>query len=424
MTKTILLVAAAFALGSVAVAADWPQWRGPNRDEISKETGLLKSWPKDGPKLLWTFREAGLGFATPSVVGDRLYSQGGDGDKEFVFAVDLKNHKKLWSTEVGAFYENSYGDGPRGTPTVDGNLIYALGGQGSLLCVKADTGEKVWSKSMQKDFGGTQPWWGYTESPLVDGDQLVVTPGGAKGAIVALNKKNGELIWQSGEFKDGAMYSSLVVADAAGARQYIQMTGEHIVGVDPKDGHVLWSFARKGPTAAIPTPVVSGDYVFVTSGYSAGCNLLKLSKAGDKIQVSEVYKEDEDYKRMSNHHGGVVLLDGHVYGYSDGKHHAGPAAWICQELKTGNVVWAENKALGKGSLTYADGRLYCYGEDDGACVLAEATPRGWKETGRLKIEKTKTTHNGKVWPHPVVANGKLYLRDQDLIHCYDVKDGT
>jgi outer membrane protein assembly factor BamB len=306
---------------------------------------------------------------------------------------------------------------------VDGNLIYAIGGQGNLVCVKADSGEKVWSKNMQKDFGGEMmSGWGYSESPLVDGDQVVCTPGGKKGALVALNKKSGELIWQSTEFTDRAAYCSIVVSEACGLRQYVQMSNESVAGLDPKDGHLLWKFARKGNTAVIPTPVVAGDYVLVTSGYSAGCNLLKLSKANDKIQATEVYHEDDDYKRISNHHGGVVLLDGYVYGYSDGKHRQGPAAWECQELKTGNVAWSEDKALGKGSLTYADGRLYCLSEDEGTCVLIEASPKGWKETGRFTIEKSKTPHNGRVWAHPVVANGKLYLRDQDLIHCYDVKE--
>jgi outer membrane protein assembly factor BamB len=422
MQKSALLLTGLLLLGSAAVAADWPQWRGPNRDDVSRETGLLKSWPKDGPKLVWTFRDAGLGFATPSVVGDRLYTQGGDGTKEYVLAVELKTPKKAWATAVGEFFKNSYGDGPRGTPTVDGALIYAIGGQGNLLCVKADSGEKVWSKNLRTDFGGEMmSGWGYSESPLVDGNQVICTPGGKKGALVALNKKTGEVIWQSSDFTDKAGYSSVVVSQACGVMQYVQMTGEHVVGIDPKDGHVVWTFARSQPTAAIPTPIVSGDFVFVTSGYSSGCSLLKLAKAGVKLQVEEVYKEDGDYKRITNHHGGVALVDGYLYGYSDGKKGAGPAGWVCQEFKTGKVAWAEDK-LGKGSLTSADGHLYGYAEDDGTCVLVEAGPKGWKETGRLTIEKSMANHNGKFWAHPVVANGKLYLRDQDLIHCYEVKE--
>jgi outer membrane protein assembly factor BamB len=201
------------------------------------------------------------------------------------------------------------------------------------------------------------------------------------------------------------------------------MTGESVVGIDPKDGHLLWRFARQGRTAAIPTPLVSDNFVFVTSGYSAGCNLLKLSQVGDKIQVDEVYHKDDDWKRLSVHHGGVVLVDGYLYGFGDGEHSRGPKQWICQEFKTGNVVWTEPKeTLGKGSLTYADGHLYCLNEDEGTVVLVEASPKGWKESGRFAIQKTKTKHNGKVWAHPVVANGKLYLRDQDLIYCYAVKD--
>ncbi len=423
--SALLIVAVSFVLAGAALAADWPQWRGPDRNDVSKETGLLKSWPKDGPKLVWTCRDAGLGFATPSVVGDRLYTQGGDGTKEFVLAIDVKTSKKVWGTEVGEFFKNPYGDGPRGTPTVDGAFLYTLGGQGNLLCVKADTGDKVWSKNLQKDFDDEMmSGWGYSESPLVDGDRVVCTPGGSKGAVVALNKKTGALVWQSTEFTDKAAYSSLVVSEACGVKQYVQLSGEHVVGLDAKDGHLLWSFARKGTVAVIPTPLVSGDFVFVTSGYSAGCNLLKLSKAGDKIQVDEVYHEDEDFKRLSNHHGGVVLLDGYLYGFNDGRHKKGPTGWTCQELKTGKIVWVEDETtLGKGSLTCADGHLYCLSEEEGTCVLSEASPKGWKESGRFTIEKSKTKHFGKVWAHPVVANGKLYLRDQDVIYCYDVKDG-
>jgi outer membrane protein assembly factor BamB len=406
--------------GVFAAGFDWPQWRGPNRDEVSKETGLLKTWPEGGPQLLWTFDEAGIGYSTPAVVGDILYAQGSENEKETIYALDTKSKKKAWSTEVGPLFVNQYGDGPRGTPTVAGDLTFAIGGQGNLACLKTGTGEKLWSKSLQKDFGGEMmSSWGYTESPLVDGDQVVVTPGGAKGAVVALNKKNGDLIWQTSEFTDKAAYCSIVVSEACGIRQYVQMTGDNVVGIDPKDGHILWKFARKGPVACIPTPIVSGNYVFVTSGYNAGCNLLELTKAGDKFEVKEVYHKDADNKRIVNHHGGVLLVDGFLYGHSDSK------GWTCQNMKSGDVAWNEPaRTLAKGSLTYADGRLYCYSENDGTCVLAEATPTGWKEDGRFKIPQ-QTKHqrkSGHIWAHPVVANGKLYLRDQEFIFCYDVKE--
>jgi outer membrane protein assembly factor BamB len=397
---------------------DWPQWRGPDRNDVSKETGLLKTWPKEGPKLLWTFADAGVGYAGFAVVGDRLYTMGADDKKEYVYALDLKTQKKAWSTEIGTRYTNGRGDGPRSTPTVDGDLLYVIGGQGNLVCCKTAGGEKVWEKSLTKDLGGGIPQWGYTESPLVDGDQVVCTPGGAKGAVAALNKKTGELLWQSKDFTDRAGYSSLVIAEVGGVRQYVQMTGNSVAGVAAKDGKRLWRFPRNGPVAAIPTPVVAGDLVYATSGYRAGCNLLKLSPSAGGTKEEEVYAN----KDMTNHHGGVVLVDDYLYGYSDDK------GWVCQEFKTGKVVW-ESKKLGKGSLTCADGQFYCYSENDGTVVLVEANPKEWKENGQFTIpQKSKLPRppqqpRNNIWTHPVVANGRLYLRDQELIFCYDVKNG-
>jgi outer membrane protein assembly factor BamB len=318
---------------------------------------------------------------------------------------------------VGSLFVNGYGDGPRGTPTVDGELIYALGGQGNLVCVRAADGTEVWRKSMQRDLAGRMmSGWGYTESPLVDGDKLVCTPGGRGGAVAALNKKTGEVLWRSKEFIDPASYSSLVVSEAGGVRQYAQMTGESVAGVAADDGRLLWRYPRPSRTAAIPTPVVSEDYVYVTSGYNAGCALLKLTpSAGKKFTVQAVY----DNKNLVNQHGGVVLLDGYVYGFSDNK------GWVCQDFKSGKVLWQERNKLGKGSLTAADGRLYCYSEQDGTAVLTEASPKGWKEAGRFTIPEhtsQRRKRSPNIWTHPVVANGRLYLRDQDLLFCYDVKD--
>jgi outer membrane protein assembly factor BamB len=396
---------------------DWPQWRGPNRDDVSKETGLLKKWPTGGPKLLWKFDQAGVGYSDVAVVGDNLYTMGSDDRTEFLFALDLKTQKKVWNAEVGPLLVNGWGDGPRGTPTVDGDLIFAIGGQGNLVCVKAANGEKVWSRGLKSELGGEMmSGWGYTESPLVDGDQVVCTPGGSKGAVAAFNKKNGELLWRSIDFKDRAAYSSLVVAAVGGIHQYVLMTGESVAGIAAKDGKLLWRYARTGRTAAIPTPVVSGDLVYATSGYGAGCNLIRLTAAGSGIKEEEVYAN----KDMTNHHGGVVLVGDYLYGYSDSK------GWECQDFKTGKVVWSERNKLGKGCLTYADGMLYLYAEKDGRVVLIEASPKGWNEQGRFTIpEQTKLKRkSGKIWTHPVVANGKLYLRDLDLIFCFDVKSGA
>jgi outer membrane protein assembly factor BamB len=414
-TRSPLLAAALVMLSSAVRAEDWPQWRGPNRDDVSKETGLLKAWPKEGPKLLWTCRDTGIGFSGPAVVGDRLYTLGADEKTESVIALDVTTGKKLWSTPVGPLYTNGYGDGPRGTPTVDGDRLYALGGLGDLVCVEAATGKLVWQKNLAKDLGGSVPGWGYTESPLIDGDRLACTPGGGQGAVAALDKKTGEVLWRGKDFTDGAQYSSLVVGTIGGVRQYVQMTGQSVAGVAADDGRLLWHFACSNPVAAVPTPIVQGDNVFTTSGYNAGCRLLRISAAGGKFRAEQVYANGN----LVNHHGGAVLVGEHVYGFSDGK------GWVCLDFKTGKIVWKQGK-LGKGSLTCADGRLYCY-SDTGTAVLLDASPAGWQEHGRFDIpEKTKVErqYEPNIWTHPVVANGRLYLRDQDLLFCYDVKDHT
>ena len=396
-----------------APAADWPQWRGPERTDRSAEKGLLQSWPKAGPRLLWTYPDAGTGYAGFAVVGNRLYSMGADASKENLYALDTDNPKQLWSTPFGPRFENGWGDGPRGTPTVDGDSVYAIGGQGELVCVEAANGKIRWHLNLRKDLGGQMmSGWGYTESPLVDGDRLVCTPGGAKGAVAALDKKTGKVIWRSKDFTDPAAYSSLVISTGAGVRQYVLMTGRSVAGVAADDGRLLWRFERTSPTAAIPTPIVKDDFVYVSSGYGTGCTLLKLTAAGKGVEAKEVYTN----KTMTNHHGGVVLVGDYLYGYSDGK------GWVCQDFKTGKAVW-ESKKLAKGSLTYADGCLYCYSENDGTVVLIDATPQGWQEKGRFKIprETEKPRKRGKIWTHPVLANGRLFLRDQDLIFCFDVK---
>jgi outer membrane protein assembly factor BamB len=395
-------------------AADWPQWQGPDRSNVSSETGLLKKWPSQGPKLLWTISEAGAGYSCPSIVGDRLYTMGADDSTEYLLAIDLTTQKKLWSAEIGSRFDNNWGDGPRGTPTVDGDLVFGLGGQGNLICVKADSGQKLWTKNMQRELGGKMmSGWGYTESPLVDGDLVVCTPGGKQGTLAAFDKRTGEVRWQSKDFTDDAAYSSLVVSEAGGIRQYVQRTGKSVAGVAAKDGRLLWCFPHPANVAAIPTPIVADNYVFSTSGYGAGCVLIRLTPEGDGIRAEQVYAN----KEMTDHHGGVVKIGDCIYGHSD------RGGWMCIDFKTGKVLWKEASKLGKGSITAADGHLFCYSESNGTIVMIEASPKGWKESGRFKIPRqtTLSRKSGHIWTHPVIANGRLYLRDQDLIFCYDVK---
>ena len=397
---------------------DWPQFRGPHRDNISRETGLLKSWPQGGPKLLWTSEDAGIGYSGPAVVGDRIYTMGGDEKNDFVIALDAKSGKKVWSTPIGAYVRNNYGSGPRSTPTVDGDRLYALSSAGQLACLKTATGEKVWSASLTSDLGGGRPNWNYCESPLVDGGHVVCTPGGARGTPAALDKNTGKVIWRSTELKDPAGYSSIVPAAVGGVPQYVQQTMKGIAGVAAKDGRLLWYHRQpKYKVAVIPTPIVSDNLVYATAGYGAGDVLLRLTPGADGTRAEQLYDETAQGV-MDDKHEGVVLVGDHVYGWSD------KGGWTCQELKTGKKVWQSNK-LGRGSLVSADGMLYCYGEKDGTAVLVEATPEGWQEKGRFTIPRhtQRREYNSNIWTHPVIANGRLYLRDQELIFCYDVKSG-
>jgi outer membrane protein assembly factor BamB len=410
------------------LAADWPQWRGPGRADISQDVGLLKGWPSAGPPLAWTFAEAGVGYSGPAVVGERLYTMGGRNGTEYLFALDTATGKELWATPVGpvfTFKGNSWGDGPRGTPTVDGSHVYALGGQGDLVCVESANGKLVWQKSLPNDLGGEvspagggpeKVGWGFCESPVVDGSRLVCTPGGGQGTLAALDKESGKVLWRSTGLTDPATYSSIVPAEIGGRRQYVQMTDRGVVGVG-EDGALLWRYLRKPSYSdvVIPTAVVHGDLVYTTAGYGAGCDLVRVTAAGSGFKAVKVYGN----KNMVNQHGGVVRVGESLYGYSDGK------GWICQDIGKGAITWAEKRQLGRGSLTCADGRLYCYGEDDGTVVLVNASPKGWEEGGRFSLPRQTTLRkpNGKFWTHPVVANGRLYVRDQDLIFCYDVRDG-
>lgn len=392
-----------------SAAADWPQWRGPDRTDISTETGLLDSWPADGPKLAWLFRDAGIGYSGPAIADGKIFFMGGRGDEEFLIALTEKYGRELWATEIGSLLTNRWGDGPRGTPTVDQDRVYTLSASGTLACVNVGDGSIRWSKTMQS-LGGKVPGWGYTESVLVDGDRVVCTPGGSEGTVAALDKMSGKVIWQSGEWTDGAQYSSVIAADPNGKRQYSQLTQETLGAVDATDGSLLWSTEWPGRTAVIPTPIVHDNHVYITSGYGVGCKLVRIDP-GNK--VTEIYANRD----MKNHHGGVLLLDGHVYGYSDG------AGWVCQNFMSGETVWREKSALGKGAVSYSDGRLYCVDESDGTIALVEATPDGWKERGRFKLDpqSDQRSRSGRIWTHPVVANGRLYLRDQELFFAFDIK---
>lgn len=399
----------AIALTSTALALDWPQWRGPNRDDHQTETGLLQQWPSAGPQRVWMFENAGMGYAGFSVASGKLYTLGARDAKEQVLALDAATGKELWSAPISDVLSNNWGDGPRGTPTVDGDRLYALSGTGTLACLKVADGKVLWTRTME-ELGGKRPNWGYTESPTVDGAQVAITPGGSAGAVAAFDKMTGKTLWQSKDFTDPAQYSSLVPAKINGIPQYVQLTQQSVVGINAKDGSVVWKSDWPGRTAVIPTPIVRDDLVFVTSGYGVGCKLLKI---GPDNKPTEVYRNGN----LENHHGGVVLVGDYVYGHSN------KGGWVCLDFKTGEVKWSEKAAVGKGAIAYAGGMLYLLDERKGDVVLIEPSPEGWKEKGRFTLAPQTSIRSpkGAIWTHPVVANGRLYLRDQDHIYCYAVK---
>jgi outer membrane protein assembly factor BamB len=403
-----------------AGAADWPQWRGPSRDGISQETGQLKEWPKSGPKLLWQAKDIDFGYSTPSIVGDRVYLMSNKGaDDEFVLALSAADGKRLWATRVGKVGPNGPPNypGARSTPTVDGDVLYALGSDGDLACIQTAAGSVVWKKSLRSEFGGKPGTWAYAESPLVDGDVLVCTPGGKEATIVALNKKSGDVIWKSPIVTstgagEQAAYASAIVDEVGGVKQYVQFLQKGIVGVDAKSGKLLWRYDKTGKSAAnIPTPVAHGAYVYSSSG-QGGAGLVKLAPDGDAFKAEQVYFD----RKLPTSIGGAVRVGEYLYGTS-GK------GLMCVEFATGNVKWQE-KGVGPGSVCYADGRLYVHGES-GDMALVEATPEAYREKGRFTPPdrpERKGRNQSQSWSYPVIADGKLYLRDLGVLWCYDVKE--
>ncbi len=405
---TTLLACLASAAG--VMASDWPQWHGPNRDAVSTETGLLKDWPAGGPRLVWKTTGIGDAYSTVSVVGNRIYTTGDRADGSYVVALNAEDGKPVWAAKLGKSGAPGWGGfaGPRATPTLSGDLLLTVSQWGELVCLKSTDGKELWRKDYTEDFGAERPEWGFSESPLVDGDKVVITPGGAQGAMVALDKVSGAVVWRTKEFTDAAHYSSLIPAQIGGVKQYVQLTAANVVGVGPADGKVLWRAVRKGQTAVIPDPICHADSVYVSSGYGVGCNLFKVTAKDDQFAAQQVYAN----KVMANQHGGVIRIGDYLYGYSDGK------GWTCQNFKTGEAKWQEKAKLGKGSLVYANGHFYLREEEKkGTVALIEALPDGYKEHGRFE-QPDRSSKNS--WAHPVVAGGRLYIRDQDLLFCYDV----
>jgi outer membrane protein assembly factor BamB len=390
-------------VAAAASATDWPQWRGPHRDGISAETGLLDAWPAAGPKLIWKAQGLGEGYSSFAIVGDRLYTQGQQGNQEFVFAYDVKNGKQIWRVPGGRAFRESRGHGPRGTPTIEGNRLYALAADGTLMCLNTENGERVWSMNIVDKFGGHVPTWGISESPLIEGQRLIVTPGGSGASVVALDKSDGKLLWKSQS--DPAGYSSPIAYDDGRGRSVVVFTAHRALGLDVKTGEFEWRYDKvANRTANIATPIIHNGLVFLSSDYGTGCALLKLTPGARGVSASEVYFNRE----MRNHYSTSVLVGDYVYGFSS-------SILTAMKLQTGEVAWRD-RSVGKGSVTYAEGKLYALSED-GVVGLIDAAPDRYRERSRFEISRGSYF----TWTPPVIADGKLYLREQDNLYCYNIK---
>lgn len=501
MTPKYLLLPALLASFPLVAATDVPQWRGPNRDGLFPERGLLKSWPAEGPKLAWKIEKLGKGMSGVSAVGGTIYTTAGR-KNQVIVAIDAATQKEKWAAPMC-----DKGGEPRCTPTVEGGLVYAISTEGDVVCVKAADGAEVWRVNFSSpDFGtAPKPTWQFSESPLIDGDKLIVTPGTGEALMAALDKKTGKILWKTaaaltGKGHDGAGYTGAIVSNAGGIRQYVTLVGKGAIGVDAQTGKLLWHYNRvANGTAVIPTPLVWDDYVFVSSGYGTGAALLKIAKApaataggtaapkvddakvaeaskalaelkaadaknrqaraktekgsadyeaADKLVQAmkpELAKAEEQLRKaqgitdgdsgparvagspliaeeqywlnagvFQNHHGGMVRIGDYIYA---GKGHNNGFP-ICLEWKTGKVVWEKERGPGKESAAViaADGNLY-FRYQDGVMALIEASPAGYAEKGVFKL----ATKNGPSWPHPAIYDGKLLVRDQDVLMCYNLK---
>lgn len=417
--KSLVLCCALIVAGAVSTRADdWPQWRGPHRDGKSTESGLNLNWKRKKPQHLWTVEGMGRGFASLSIADGRIYTTGNLREGQGVVCADAATGRRLWATPLtGEAPEHGY-PGSRCTPTVDGDRVYVVTSDGQIVCLQTSNGNVLWRRSFKADFGGRMmSGWGFSESPLVDGDWVLCTPGGRNAMIVALDKRTGADVWQAsvpslGENgKDGAGYSSIVISEAAGVKQYVQLTGRGVISVRANDGKFLWGYNRVANNVAnIPTPIVKGDYVFASTGYGTGAALLKVVQTSVGLDVEEEYFLDS--KIFQNHHGGMILLGDYIY--AGHQHNKGFP--ICLHMMSGNVKWGGRirpEGGGSAAITYVDGDLL-FRYQDGVIALIAASPKGYE----LKGTFTPEYQEAQSWSHPVVVDGKLYLREQDKLMCY------
>lgn len=398
----------------------WPQWGGPHRDHKSAAQGLLQQWPEGGPSVVWKFSDAGIGYSSFSVLDGRLYTLGMIDGTNYVICLNADNGKQIWRTAISpavpeGSYNQSWLGGPRSTPTISGNRVLVTGDGGTLCSLNRASGEIQWTVNLVEDFGGEIPKWGYSASPLVDGNRVVVCPG-MDAFLVALDIETGEKVLASSGFSERAHYVSVMKQSVGGVETYVTGASAGLVGFSVKTGEALWTNGSSGNgTATIPTPIIQDNLVYHTSDYGTGCVLVELQATGESVSATEVYASKQS---MQNHHGGVLLLKNHIFGVKKG------GGWVCHDFMSGEVKW--NKRLsgdGSACVAYADNRIYVFGESSGTCYLVEPSTEKWIEHGKMTLPEQTTIDRkrGRIWSHPVIAEGKLFLRDLDLIYAFDIK---
>ncbi len=399
-------------------SADWPQWRGRNRDGVSAQGGLLAAWPPEGPPLVWK-RPIGRGFSSVAVAGGRLYTMDQDtvpGEAgtanpprryEAVICLDAATGKDIWRYRYPSEFEERFGPGPRSTPAVDGAYVYAVGATGTMHCLRADTGDVVWKHELMEEFRGRKMQYGVSFSPLVEGNLAYAMPGGLDGnSVAAFDKHTGALVWKA--LDDPVGYSSPVAVTAAGVRQVLFFTNTALVSLSPEDGTLYWRHPWK-PAGGfnIATPIAFGNYVFISSDYGKGCALLEITaEPGGGLHASRVY----EHNRMRNTFASSVRSGDCIFGFDR-------TDLVCMDVRTGRILWRQqgNPPFGKGTLLAADGHLIILGES-GTLTLAAATGEGYREEASYRVSPSKC------WTVPALAGGRLYVRDESQLVCLDLAE--
>lgn len=408
---TILFVA---LFSSSILAAEWNQWRGPNHDGVSTETGLMASWSQDGPELVWRNDKMGDGYSNLSFGDGKIFSMGDRDGSCVLYALDAETGKEAWKLQVGRSGGNY--EGPRCTPATDDKLVFALGQFGDFVCADVKTGKLLWKGNVEKELGGrVMSGWNFSMSPVIDGNQVVLPIGGDKGTVIAMEKsvKGPKILWRSSGLTDAAAYTSAVPVTIGGTRQYLIFTDKRIAGVAAKDGKVLWQADCPGKVAVCTDPAFWMDgketcYIIASSAYDTGARGFEVTGKGSNFKAEEIYAAD---RRLQSHHGGIVQVGGHFYLLTQNQ-------LACVDPKTGKTLW-NNRSVGKGSIMSVDGKLIVRSEGgDGPVALVEVSTEGYKEISRFD-QPNRTDKNS--WTYPTVYDGRLYIRDQGLLLCYKIK---